>query len=106
MDFNALPTPFRCVATDLRNAEVVVFDSGWLARALRSTMAIPGVFPPVEFGDRVLVDGGVLNNVPADVVRQTGLADRVIAVDVGADLAIAPYERHGLRRPRRDARRR
>lgn len=88
VDFNALPTPFRCVAADLRKAEVVVFDSGWLARAMRSTMAIPGVFPPVVLDDRVLVDGGVLNNVPADVVRQTGLADRVIAVDVGADLAL------------------
>jgi len=87
VDFNALPTPFRCVATDLRKAETVVFDSGWLASALRSTMAIPGVFSPVEIGDKVLVDGGILNNVPADVVRGTGLADRVIAVDVGADLA-------------------
>jgi NTE family protein len=86
-DFNALPTPFRCVATDIRNAEVVVFDSGWLGRALRATVAIPGVFAPVTFEDKVLVDGGVLNNVPADVVRQTGLADRVIAVDVGADAA-------------------
>jgi NTE family protein len=86
-DFNALPTPFRCVATDIRNAEVVVFDSGWLARALRATVAIPGVFAPVTFDDKVLVDGGVLNNVPADVVRQTGLADRVIAVDVGVDAA-------------------
>jgi NTE family protein len=88
VDFNALPTPFRCVATDLRKAEIVVFDSGWLASALRSTMAIPGVFSPVEIGNKVLVDGGVLNNVPADVVRGTGLADRVVAVDVGADLAI------------------
>jgi NTE family protein len=88
VDFNALPTPFRCVATDLRKAEMVVFGSGWLASALRSTMAIPGVFSPVEIGDKVLVDGGVLNNVPADVVRGTGLADRVIAVDVGADLAL------------------
>jgi NTE family protein len=86
-DFDALPTPFRCVATDIRRAEVVVFDSGWLARALRATVAIPGVFAPVTFGDKVLVDGGVLNNVPADVVRQTGLADRVIAVDVGMDAA-------------------
>jgi len=85
IDFNALPTPFRCVSTDIRNAEVVVFESGWLARALRATVAIPGVFTPVEFEGRVLVDGGVLNNVPADVVRQTGLADRVIAVDVGVD---------------------
>jgi NTE family protein len=86
-DFNALPTPFRCVATDLHRAEVVVFDSGWLAQALRATMAIPGVFSPAIVDGRALVDGGVLNNVPADIVRQTGLADRVIAVDVGADLA-------------------
>jgi NTE family protein len=86
-DFNELPTPFRCVATDIRNAEVVVFDSGWLAQALRATVAIPGVFAPVTIGDQVLVDGGVLNNVPADVVKKTGLADRVIAVDVGVDAA-------------------
>ncbi len=84
-DFNALPTPFRCVATDIRNAETVVFDSGWLARALRATVAIPGVFAPVFFDGKVLVDGGVLNNVPADVIRQTGLADLVIAVDMGVE---------------------
>ncbi len=84
-DFNALPTPFRCVATDIRNAETVVFDSGWLARALRATVAIPGVFAPVSFDGKVLVDGGVLNNVPADVIRRTGLADLVVAVDVGVD---------------------
>ncbi|MFO7692790.1 MAG: patatin-like phospholipase family protein [Vicinamibacterales bacterium] len=84
-DFNALPTPFRCVATDLRNAETVVFDSGWLGRALRATVAIPGVFAPVSFDGKVLVDGGVLNNVPADVIRQTGLADFVIAVDMGVE---------------------
>ena len=71
-DFNAMPTPFRCVATDIRNAEVVVFDSGWLARALRATVAIPGVFAPVTFDGKVLVDGGVLNNVPADVVDRPG----------------------------------
>jgi NTE family protein len=84
-DFNLLPTPFRCVATDIRAAEVVVFESGWLARALRATIAIPGVFAPVIHDGKVLVDGGVLNNVPADVVARTGLADRVIAVDVGQD---------------------
>jgi len=87
LDFNALPTPFRCVATDLRNAETVVFDSGWLARALRATVAIPGVFAPVAFDGKVLVDGGVLNNVPADVIRRTGLADVVIAVDMGVEPA-------------------
>ena len=85
--FNDLPTPFRCVAADLRTARPVVFDGGWLAQALRATMAIPGVFSPVRIGDQVLVDGGVLNNVPADVVKDTGLADVVIAVDVGADLS-------------------
>jgi NTE family protein len=84
-DFDALPTPFRCVAADISSAELVVFDSGWLAQALRATVAIPGVFAPVKIGNKVLVDGGVLNNVPADVVRGTGLADRVIAVDVGED---------------------
>ena len=86
-DFNHLPTPFRCVATDIRGAEVVVFKSGWLARALRATIAIPGVFAPVTHDGKVLVDGGVLNNVPADVVRQTGLADVVVAIDVGLDAA-------------------
>jgi len=85
--FDELPTPFRCVATDLNTASPVVFDRGWLALALRSTMAIPGVFSPVRIGNQVLVDGGVLNNVPADIVKGTGLADVVIAVDVGADLA-------------------
>src|SRR5512137_648511 len=84
-DFNALPTPFRCVAVDLKSAELVVFDSGWLAQALRATVAIPGVFAPVEVDGKVLVDGGVLNNVPADIVRETSLADRVVAVDVGED---------------------
>ena len=84
--FDNLPTPFRCVAADLRTASQVVFDGGWLAQALRATMAIPGVFSPVRIGSQVLVDGGILNNVPADVVKGTGLADVVIAVDVGADL--------------------
>jgi NTE family protein len=87
MNFNDFPTPFRCVAADLRTASAVVFDAGWLARALRSTMAIPGVFSPVRVEGKVLVDGGVVNNVPADVVKDTGLADVVIAVDVSADLA-------------------
>lgn len=85
--FDDLPTPFRCVAADLRSSEVVVFDSGPLQEALRATMAIPGVFTPVAVGERVLVDGGVLNNVPADIVAGMG-ADAVIAVDVSADLSV------------------
>ncbi|MBI2838039.1 MAG: patatin-like phospholipase family protein [Acidobacteria bacterium] len=81
--FDELPTAFRCVATDVNASESVVLSSGSLARSLRATMAIPAVFGPVELDGRLLVDGGVLNNVPADVVRAMG-ADIVIAVDVGS----------------------
>ena len=83
--FDDLPTPFRAVATDLRKGDVVVLDRPPLSRAMRATMSIPGVFAPVNWDDWLLVDGGVLNNVPADVVRKLG-ADIVIAVDVGADV--------------------
>jgi NTE family protein len=81
--FDDLPTPFRCVAVDLRTAAVVVLDRGSLPQALRATMSLPGIFPPVEIGRQVLVDGGAMNNVPADVVRAMG-ADIVIAVNVGS----------------------
>jgi NTE family protein len=77
--FDALPVPFRCVATDLVSGKQVVFDQGALAEALRATMSIPGVFTPVTEGEKVLVDGGLVNNLPTDVVRQMG-ADIVIAV--------------------------
>ena len=80
--FDHLPTPFRVVAVDLKTAERVVIDRGSLAEAMRATMSLPGVFPPVEFENRLLVDGGALDNVPADVVRDMG-AGFVIAVDVG-----------------------
>ena len=80
--FDDLPTPFRVVAVDLRAGEKVILDSGSFATALRSTMSLPAVFPPVEHDGRVLVDGGALNNIPADVVREQG-ATVVIAVDVG-----------------------
>ena len=80
--FDDLPTPFRTVAVDLRTAQRVVLDRGSLALALRATMSLPGVFPPVQSEDRVLVDGGALDNIPAGVVRDMG-ATVVIAVDVG-----------------------
>ena len=85
LDFDELPIPFRAVATDLERAEVVTLGRGSLARALRSTMALPGIFAPVELDGRLLADGGVLNNVPVDVVRAMNV-DHVIAVDVGAEL--------------------
>ena len=80
--FDALPTPFRVVAVDLKTATPVVIDRGSLASALRATMSLPGVFPPVEVDGKVLVDGGAMNNIPADVVRGMG-GQVVIAVNVG-----------------------
>lgn len=77
--FASLPTPFQCVATDIVSGKQVVFTQGSLAEALRSTMSIPGAFTPVFDKDRVLVDGGLVNNLPTDVVKQMG-ADIVIAV--------------------------
>ena len=79
--FDDLPTPFRAVAVDLVSSQQIVLDAGSLATAMRATMSLPGVFPPVEHDGHVLVDGGVLNNVPADVVRAMG-ADVVVAIDV------------------------
>ena len=77
--FDDLPVPFRCVATDLVSAKQFIFKDGSLAEALRATMSIPGAFTPVHDGQRVYVDGGLVNNLPTDVVRQMG-ADIVIAV--------------------------
>src|SRR5690349_1082223 len=77
--FNDLPVPFRCVASDLVNGQSHVFQDGPLPVALRSTMSIPGAFSPVREGNAVYVDGGLLNNLPTDVVKQMG-AEIVIAV--------------------------
>jgi NTE family protein len=81
-DFDRLPIPFRAVATDIESGEAVVLAHGDLTEAMRASMSAPGVFAPVEAGDRLLVDGGLVNNLPVDVVRSMG-ADIVIAVDVG-----------------------
>ena len=85
--FDELPTPFRCVASDLISGKPYVFENGPLASALRATMSIPGAFSPVHDGQYVFVDGGLLNNLPTDVVRKMG-ADIVIAVH----LETAPVE--------------
>ncbi len=77
--FDALAVPFRCVATDLVSRKSHVFKDGSLAAAMRATMSIPGAFSPVHDGQAVYVDGGLLNNLPTDVVRQMG-AEIVIAV--------------------------
>jgi NTE family protein len=80
--FDDLPTPFRAVALDLLSATQVILDRGSLASAMRATMSLPMIFPPVEIDGKVLVDGGAMNNVPADVTRGMG-ADVVIAINVG-----------------------
>lgn len=81
-DFDRLPIPFRCVATDLVSGESVVFSKGNLAQAIRASMSLPGFLPPVESDGRLLVDGGLKNNLPVDVAKAMG-ADVVIAVNIG-----------------------
>lgn len=83
--FDALPIPFRCVATDLGSGEEVVLGKGSLPLALRATISIPGIFAPVPYQGRLLADGGLVNNLPVDVAREMG-ARRTIAVFVGGRL--------------------
>ena len=73
--------PFSCVAFDIRRQQEIVLDTGFLARNMRASMAIPGAFKPVQIDTLMLVDGGMGNNLPVDVVRKMG-ADIVIAVDL------------------------
>ncbi len=84
-DFDKLPIPYRAVAADLETGEMVVIGSGKLADAARASMSVPGVFPPAEVNGLYLTDGGIVRNLPVDVVRQM-CADIVIAVDVGKPL--------------------
>ncbi len=90
--FDALPIPFRCVATELVSGRVMVFSDGSIANALRATMSLPGVFYPVRDGNKVYADGGMLNNLPTDVVKQMG-ADFV----VGLHLNVGPVDPKQLR---------
>ena len=76
-----LEIPFACVATDIITNDEVVFHSGRLPQAMRASMAIPAAFSPVRIGEKVLVDGGLKNNYPADIARQMG-AEVIIGVTV------------------------
>ena len=80
-DFDNFPIPFRAIASDIVAGEAVVMDSGDLARAIRASMSVPGVFAPVRVDGRLLVDGGLIGNLPIDVMQQMGV-DIIIAVDV------------------------
>jgi len=84
-DFNKLPIPFLCVATDIEKGEPVVLQSGYLAQAMLASSAFPSLFSPVEIDGKLLIDGGVVNNYPAEEVRKMG-ADIIIGVDVQDDL--------------------
>ncbi len=84
-DFDKLKIPFRAVATDIENGDTVVIGRGLLHEAMRASSAIPLVFQPVEIQGRMLVDGGLANNLPVDVVRAMGV-DVVIAVDASSKL--------------------
>ncbi|OPY74903.1 MAG: NTE family protein RssA [Syntrophorhabdus sp. PtaU1.Bin058] len=77
--------PFYPIATDLNTGETIILEKGSLAKAIRASSAIPGIFVPVVFGNRTLVDGGVTNNIACDVARQKG-ADIVIAVNLQKDI--------------------
>lgn len=108
--FSDLRRPLSMVAVDLNTGREVVLHSGRVADAVRATISVPGVFKPVDIGSLRLVDGGMLNNLPVDVVRRMG-ADLVIAVDVlpsftenvpGAPPVVAPLQPKRVLRAYRD----
>ncbi len=80
-DFDKFPIPFRAIASDIVAGEAVVIASGDLSMAIRASMSVPGVFAPVRIDGRLLVDGGLIGNLPVDVMQQMGV-DIIIAVDV------------------------
>ena len=83
--FDELPIPFRAVAADIVTGDKVVFDRGELAMAIRASMSVPGAFAPIRVDGRLLVDGGIVDNVPIDEARKLG-AQRVIVSRVGSPL--------------------
>jgi len=85
-DFDKLRLPYRAIATDIETGDAVILDRGNIAKAMRASMSIPGALPAIKYEGKLLVDGGIGNNVPINVARDMG-ADIVIVVDVSAPLA-------------------
>ncbi|WP_424252178.1 patatin-like phospholipase family protein [Collimonas pratensis] len=85
ISFDKLPTPFRAVATDLGTGAEVILSQGSLPRAIRASMAVPGLFAPLKLDGRTLVDGGLVQNLPVSLARSMG-ADIIIAVNIATDL--------------------
>jgi NTE family protein len=84
-DFSELEIPFKAVACDIHSGEQVILDSGNIHTAVRASISLPGIFLPVYYNDRWLVDGGLVNPVPVSVVRQADV-DLVIAVDLNSEV--------------------
>ncbi len=84
-DFNKLPIPFFCIATDAETGQTVILDKGNLAQSVRASGALPSLFQPVYIDNRMLIDGGVTNNYPINKLRKKGM-DVIIGVDVQDDL--------------------
>jgi NTE family protein len=84
-DFDKLHIPYRAIATDIETGDAVILDRGNIAKAMRASMSIPGALPAIKHDGKLLVDGGIGNNVPINVARDMG-ADIVIVVDVSAPL--------------------
>jgi NTE family protein len=84
-DFNKLPIPFLCIATDIETGEEIIQNSGYLPQALLASSAFPTIFAPIELNGRMLVDGGVTNNYPVEAIKNMG-ADIIIGVNVQDDL--------------------
>ena len=87
----ALPIPFRATATDINSGEEIIIDSGDVIEAVRASISVPGIFTPVKWDGRFLVDGGLVNPVPVSVVRAMG-AEQVIAVDLNHGLGAKEAE--------------
>jgi NTE family protein len=85
--FEELNIPFACIATDLKTGERIIMREGKVALAARASATVPGLFDPVEYGHRYLVDGGLSDNVPIDIAKLLG-ADFIIAVVISGDISI------------------
>ena len=88
--------PYFCVSTNLTTNNMKIHESGSVATAVRASLALPGIFPPVHDGEHFLVDGGVLNNFPLDVMRARNPFGKVIAIDVAANMLLAAHGNFGL----------
>lgn len=95
IDFNDLPIPFACIATELTTGEEVIIRSGKFPEAIRASMAIPGVFDPITIDGKQLIDGGLVNNFAADRCREMG-ADIIIGIEVAQGLVTDPEKLKSL----------